>query len=187
MNKIEEIKKDLKNILSSKRYEHSIGTMEKARNLAKKYGEDEEKAALTGLAHDIAKEMTINEYKKYIKETNIQLTQEDKNCTNVLHGIIGADIVKKKYNFTDEMCRAIYYHTTGINNMTIFEKIIFLADKIEEKTRTKESTQAIDKIIKEKGLDEAIIYIIDNYTIPKIQNNNGIIHSNTVKMRNSLL
>ncbi len=187
MENIEKIKEDLKQILSEKRYIHSIGAMEKAIELAKTYGEDEEKSALTALAHDIAKEMTIEEYYKYAKENNIELSKDDKMCTSVLHGIIGADIVKKKYGFTDEMCRAIYYHTTGITNMTTFEKIIFLADKVEERTRPKDKADVIRNIIKEKGLDEAILWIADDYTIPKAIKNMDILHPNTINVRNEII
>ncbi len=187
MENIEKIKEDLKQILSEKRYIHSIGAMEKAIELAKTYGEDEEKSALTALAHDIAKEMTIEEYYKYAKENNIELSKDDKMCTSVLHGIIGADIVKKKYGFTDEMCRAIYYHTTGITNMTTFEKIIFLADKVEERTRPKDKADVIRNIIKEKGLDEAILWIADDYTIPKAIKNIDILHPNTINVRNEII
>ncbi len=187
MENIEKIKEDLKQILSEKRYIHSIGAMEKAIELAKTYGEDEEKSALTALTHDIAKEMTIEEYYKYAEENNIKLSKDDKMCTSVLHGIIGADIVKKKYGFTDEMCRAIYYHTTGITNMTTFEKIIFLADKVEERTRPKDKADVIRNIIKEKGLDEAILWIADDYTIPKAIKNRDILHPNTINVRNEII
>ncbi len=187
MEEIEKIKEDLKQILSEKRYIHSIGAMEKAIELAKVYGEDEEKLALTALTHDIAKEMTVEEYYKYAEENNVELSKDDKMCTSVLHGIIGADIVKKKYGFTDEMCRAIYYHTTGITNMTTFEKIIFLADKVEERTRPKDKADVIRNIIKEKGLDEAILWIADDYTIPKAIKNRGILHPNTINVRNEII
>lgn len=187
MENIEKIKEDLKQILSEKRYVHSIGAMEKAIELAKIYGEDEEKSALTALTHDIAKEMTIEEYYKYAEENNIKLSKDDKMCTSVLHGIIGADIVKKKYGFTDEMCRAIYYHTTGITNMTTFEKIIFLADKVEERTRPKDKADVIRNIIKEKGLDEAILWIADDYTIPKAIKNRDILNPNTINVRNEII
>lgn len=187
MEEIEKIKEDLKQILSEKRYIHSIGAMEKAIELAKVYGEDEEKLALTALTHDIAKEMTVEEYYKYAEENNVELSKDDKMCTSVLHGIIGANIVKKKYGFTDEMCRAIYYHTTGITNMTTFEKIIFLADKVEERTRPKDKADVIRNIIKEKGLDEAILWIADDYTIPKAIKNRGILHPNTINVRNEII
>lgn len=187
MEEIEKIKEDLKQILSEKRYIHSIGAMEKAIELAKVYEEDEEKSALTALTHDIAKEMTVEEYYKYAEENKVELSKDDKMCTSVLHGIIGADIVKKKYGFTDEMCRAIYYHTTGITNMTTFEKIIFLADKVEERTRPKDKADVIRNIIKEKGLDEAILWIADDYTIPKAIKNRGILHPNTINVRNEII
>ena len=82
---------------------------------------------------------------KYAEENNIKLSKEDKRCTSVLHGIIGADIVKKKYEYTDEMCRAIYYHTTGITNMTLLAKIVYIADKIEDSRNYEEADKLREK------------------------------------------
>ena len=181
------IDEDAKKMLSEKRYIHCKNVMKRAVELARMYGVDEDKAMLTGFAHDIAKEIPTEEYYKYAKENNIELSKDDIMCTSVLHGIIGADIVKKKYGFTDEMCRAIYYHTTGIINMTTFEKIIFLADKVEERTRPKDKADVIRNIIKEKGLDEAILWIADDYTIPKAIKNRSVIHPNTINVRNEII
>lgn len=187
MKSIESIKEDLKNILSEKRYIHSIGAMEKAIEYAKKYGENEEVVAYTALTHDIAKEMSIEEYYEYAKTNNIKLGKDDIMCPSVIHGIIGADMVKKRYDFTDDMCRAIYYHTTGNINMTTFEKIIFLSDKVEERTRPKDKADVIRNIIEQKGLDEAILWIADDYTIPKAIKNCSIIHPLTINVRNEII
>ena len=187
MENIEKIKEDLKQILSEKRYIHSIGAMEKAIELAKTYGEDEEKSALTALTHDIAKEMTIEEYYKYAEENNIKLSKDDKMCTSVLHGIIGADIVKKKYGFTDEMCRAIYYHTTGIINMTLLGKIVYVADKIEDSRDYPEAEALREKFNQCESLDEFILYDIDYYTLPKMIEKKKVIHPNTINVRNEII
>ena len=187
MENIEKIKEDLKQILSEKRYIHSIGAMEKAIELAKTYGEDEEKSALTALTHDIAKEMTIEEYYKYAEENNIKLSKDDKMCTSVLHGIIGADIVKKKYGFTDEMCRAIYYHTTGITNMTLLGKIVYVADKIEDSRDYPEAEALREKFNQRESLDEFILYDIDYYTLPKMIEKRKDIHPNTINVRNEII
>ena len=187
MENIEKIKEDLKQILSEKRYIHSIGAMEKAIELAKTYGEDEEKSALTALTHDIAKEMTIEEYYKYAEENNIKLSKDDKMCTSVLHGIIGADIVKKKYGFTDEMCRAIYYHTTGITNMTLLGKIVYVADKIEDSRDYPEAEDLREKFNQCESLDEFILYDIDYYTLPKMIEKKKVIHPNTINVRNEII
>lgn len=186
-NLLKKIEEDLKQTLSEKRYIHSIATMKKASELAKKYNQDELKVMLTALAHDIAKEMSIQEYYEYALNNNIEFSEDDKMCPNVLHGIIGASIVKEKYGFTKEMQDAIYYHTTGRANMTLFEKIIFLADKTEEKTRTQERAYKIREIMSNGKLDEAILFICDDYNIPKAIQNRTIIHPNTIYLRNFII
>lgn len=183
---IEEIKKELKTILSKERYEHCVSTMERAIELAKIYKEDEQKAAYTALAHDIAKEMTIDEYLQYALENRIELKEEDKQATSILHGIIGADIVKKKYNFTKEMCDAIHYHSTGRKNMTLLDKIVFLADK-SEKLRTGEDADKLREMIENRGLDEAILWDIDYYTIPRMIAKKKSIHPNSIYARNDII
>lgn len=183
---IEEIKEELKTILSSKRYEHSLGAMEKAIELAEVFGEDKEKVAYTALVHDIAKEMSIEEMLDYALKNGIELTKEDKLITRTLHGIIGADIVKKKYGFTQEMQGAIYYHTTGRENMTLLDKIVFLADK-SEKGREGEDAEKLRNVIETEGLDKAILWDIDYYTIPRMINKQKMIHPNSIYARNDLI
>ena len=187
MKSIEDVKQELEKMLSPKRYEHSIGVMEKAIELAKIYGEDEEKVAYTALTHDIAKEMTEEELINYAIENNITLTEDDKIIPMALHGIIGSNIVKKKYNFTDEMCDAIYYHTTGRPNMTLLDKIIYIADKCEERTRKSEHANELREIVKEKGLDEAILFVMDDWTLAKAIENRKLIHPNTIYARNDII
>lgn len=187
MKSIEDVKQELEKMLSPKRYEHSIGVMEKAIELAEIYGEDEEKAAYAALTHDIAKEMEDEELINYAIENNITLTEDDKLIPMALHGIIGSNIVKKKYNFTDEMCDAIYYHTTGRPNMTLLDKIIYVADKCEETTRISEHANELREIVKEKGLDEAILFVMDDWTLAKAIENKKLIHPNTIYARNDII
>lgn len=184
---INDIKYELKNMLSERRYEHSLGVMEKAIELAKIYNVNTEKAAYSGLVHDIAKEMTIKQYYKYCKENKIYLTKDDRKSPSVIHGIVGADIVKRRYGFTKDMCDAIYYHTTGKARMTLLDKIVFVADKSEERTRIGEQADKLRKITKEEGLDAAILFIFDEWSLPKAINQKRIIHPNTIFARNYIL
>ena len=110
---LEEITKDVKNTLSEKRYIHCIGVMEQAAYLAKKYGYDIDIARVVGIAHDIAKEIPEEEKLKYVEQNNIEIDKIESVNIGLLHAKIGADICKKKYNFTEEMQNAIKYHTTG--------------------------------------------------------------------------
>ena len=112
MELIEKIKQDLKQNLSEKRYIHSIGVMEMSEELAKIYNVDVETAKIAGLLHDIAKEMPKEEMLKYVKENNIEITEVESINVGILHGKIGADLAKKKYNVSEQIQKAIEYHTT---------------------------------------------------------------------------
>ena len=177
---------DLKKNLSNERYLHSISTMQKAKELAKEYDIDELTVMLTSVAHDIAKEMTNEEYLLYAKENNIELDEIDKMEIRILHGKIGAHIVGKKYGFTQEMQEAICYHTTGRENMTLLDKIVFLADKSENR-RESEDAEKLRKIIKKEGLDNAILWDIDYYTIPRMIKKQKMIHPNSIYARNDII
>ena len=79
------IKEDLKQSLSTYRYEHSIRVAEEAKKLAKHYGENEYDAYLAGLLHDIAKEFSDDKIKHYLKKYNLSNDLLDKENRRVSH------------------------------------------------------------------------------------------------------
>ena len=180
----EQINEDVKKRLREKRYIHSIGVMEMAEELAKYYKLDTKRARLTGLAHDIAKHMTLEEVDAYTKQYNIKLDELEKANNQLIHAKIGADICKREYNFDEQMSNAILYHTTGHPNMDLMAKIIFIADKIE-KTRSYEGVEELRKLAF-IDIDSAIIKIID-FTTKKCINEEKLIHPNSIETRNKLL
>lgn len=187
---LEKIEKDVKMRMSEKRFIHSQGVKKRIEELAKIYHIDVETAKKVGIAHDVAKEMSVEESMQYVKENGIILDDMEKKIPYLLHGKIGADYCKKKYGFTKEMQKAIEYHTTGNPNMNMLAKIIFVADKTEEgrsysnAERQKEleelrqiSTIDIDKAV-QIAIDESIIYTIQK---------GGLIHPDGIATRNKLL
>ncbi len=152
---IEQIKEKLKICLSAERYEHSIGTMEKAIELAKCFGENVQKAEIAGLLHDCAKCLTKEELKKYTKIFD----ECEKLSSKTWHAPVGAILAKEIYAIEDEqILSAIRWHTIGKKNMSDFEKIIFLADKIEDRTREIEYKMPIQQALnKNNNLDEAML------------------------------
>ena len=182
---IEKIKIDLKELLSEFRYNHSIGVMNKAIELAKIYGEDEDKAALAGLTHDIAKEISNEEAFEIAKKNNIVFDEIQKRNTRLLHGIIGAIIVKEKYGFDEQIQNAIKYHTATYYKMDMLAKIIYVADKIEE-TRKPFDRLEIWRETAKTDIDQAIILII-NFVAERIIEENGLIHPAMIETRNFLL
>ncbi len=148
----------LKKNLNEERYRHTLATAECAKELAAKYGLNEEKAYLAGLLHDCAKCFDNNKLLDIIHK-NLHVEEcEMLNC-KTLHAPVSAYIAEKEFNIIDkEILSAIRWHTLGKTDMNTFEKIVFLADKIEPETRDKEYSKKIKKILEEaQGLDKALL------------------------------
>lgn len=186
MELIDKIKYDLKNILSERRYIHSLGVMEMSVQLAKIYHVDEEKAKIAGLLHDNAKEMTAEELLKYVDDNDIQISEVERINTKILHGKVGADIAKKKYRISKEIQEAIEYHTTTNPNMTTLDKIVFVADKIELNRKSATYDIETERELAKKDLDEAVIFII-NSNITSLIQKDKLINEESIQTRNKLM
>lgn len=144
--------------LSEKRYIHSIGTAECARDLAKNFKFDAEKAYIAGLLHDCAK-CFPNETLIDIIEKNLSVDKIEMMNYKTLHAPVSAFIAKRDFGVEDEeILSAIRWHTLGRLEMTDFEKIVFLADKIEPKTRLKDYLHEVRELLyEENGLNKALL------------------------------
>lgn len=154
-----DIKKRLKESLNEERYEHTLGTADCAEELAQKFGLDEKKAYLAGLLHDCAKCYDKEKLRKIIVENGIDTDEAEFNNPKTLHAPVSAFVAKNEFGVTDnEILSAIRWHTLGKLEMTDFEKIIFIADKIEPRTRDREYSDKIRKFLNEKnGLNKALL------------------------------
>ena len=128
-----ELKEIVKSKMSLKRFTHTLGVVEMAEKLAKIYNADIEKCKVAALLHDICKEMDM-EYIKNICKNNFmnELSEEDLENNEILHGFTGAYYAKNELGINDkEILSAIKYHTVGAKNMTLVEKIVYIADATE--------------------------------------------------------
>ncbi|MBQ7739709.1 MAG: bis(5'-nucleosyl)-tetraphosphatase (symmetrical) YqeK [Eubacterium sp.] len=181
----EEYIKLIKENLSEYRFHHSMCVAERARELAKKHGADENKAYLAGILHDITKEMPIDEQAKLIEENGHTLTETEKSNTRVYHQMSGAAYIKNVLGITDEeIIGSVRYHSTGHENMTLFELIIYLADF------TSEDRSYPDVDIMRKKTDEnlydAMLYSL-SYTIQSVAKEYRTLHPDTVLCYNWVL
>ncbi len=133
MNKeIEDILKDLNGKMKPSRYNHTVGVMHTACNLAFHYGIDYQKAAMAAVLHDCAKINEVSDYIKECKKYGLIISEDKERSPHLLHADLGVYFAEKRYNINDpDILDAIRFHTTGRPNMTMLEKIIFLADYIE--------------------------------------------------------
>lgn len=128
--KREKMEYRLKKELDRQRFEHTLGVERTAREMARVFGEDEEKAALAGLLHDCAKCMPLSQMIKASR--NVDVDPVMKASKALMHAVAGRCVAQEVYGVQDEaVLDAIRWHTTGRANMTRLEKIIYLADVIE--------------------------------------------------------
>lgn len=182
-----EILEWMKNHLSEKRYTHCLGTAKCAKQLAQKYNENTDKAYLAGLLHDCAK-CFENEKLLEIIEKNLEVDENELMNYKTLHAPVSAFCANKDFGICDnDILSAIRWHTLGKKDMTTFEKIIFLADKIEPNTRDKEYREKIENLLKENnGLNKALLECYRE-TIKSLVKRNLKICPVTIDIYNNLL
>lgn len=125
----------LKGRLSEERLAHSLGVMKQAVLLAEKHGWDTNKAKIAGLLHDCTKSYTYSTNIQVMKQHGVW-TEMDSMYPKILHAITAPFSAKEDFGVTDEdILSAIRWHTTGKADMTLGEKIIYMAD-ITDETRS---------------------------------------------------
>ncbi len=128
----DKIRKKLKHTLNKRRYEHTLGVAYTAAALAMCYEIDVEQARLAGLLHDCAKYIPDDEMLSQCNKLHIEITEAEQRDICLLHAKLGAYMAGAEYKIQDpEIINAIRWHTTGHPDMTMLEKIIFIADYIE--------------------------------------------------------
>ncbi|QXM05907.1 bis(5'-nucleosyl)-tetraphosphatase (symmetrical) YqeK [Crassaminicella indica] len=185
MLQINEIKKILKSRLTEKRYLHSLGVQKTAENLAKIYNGSITKASIAGLVHDCAKNLSAEQLLNYAERFGILVDGVTKFQPGLLHGAVGAEIAKREFNIEDdEILNAIKFHTTGKENMTLLDQIIYLADYIEP-NRNFNGVELLREAALQ-DLNKATLMAF-NHTIKYIVSKGELLHLNTIFARNDLL
>ena len=129
---LKKIKKKLKNELDESRYEHTIGVMDTAACLAMRYGADLTQALVAGLLHDCAKCIPNDKKLKLCRKNGIGVTPFEEKAPFLLHAKLGAWMAEHEYHVSDPaILSAIACHTTGKPDMSLLDKIVFIADYIE--------------------------------------------------------
>ncbi|PLS01221.1 bis(5'-nucleosyl)-tetraphosphatase (symmetrical) YqeK [Neobacillus cucumis] len=170
--------------LTEHRYQHTLGVMETAITLAEKYGADVKKAEIAAIFHDYAKFRPKGEMKEIIASKGMPQDLLIFN-SELWHAPVGAYLVETEAGISDrEVLDAIRYHTSGRSNMTLLEKIIYLADYIEP-GRHFPGVEEVREMAKE-NLDKALVKAVQN-TILFLMKKNQMIYPETFYTYNDLI
>ncbi len=148
------LREKAKEYLTGERIAHTAGCESEAVLLAKRWGEDPEKAAAAGILHDITKKLSYDEQLILCEKYGIILDSVERNSPKLLHAKTGAALARDRFGIGDDVYEAIRWHTTGKPDMTLLEKIIYLADYIEP-TRSFDGVEELRALAYE-NLDRAM-------------------------------
>ncbi len=115
----------------AKRVPHAIGCSQTAQALAQHYGADENDARRAGILHDITKALNGDEQLKLCENYAMILDNFEREHPKLLHAKTGAVIAERIFGENETVCSAIRWHTTGRADMSLQEKILYLADYME--------------------------------------------------------
>ncbi|MBU5427196.1 bis(5'-nucleosyl)-tetraphosphatase (symmetrical) YqeK [Tissierella pigra] len=180
-----QLKESLIEDIGEKRYNHSLRVMETAIDLGQKYCTDIDKIKIAAILHDCGKFIDRENLLKMAYDFGIIVDTCMEHNPELIHGPLGSKIAEKKYKIKDrEILESICYHTTGRENMTILDKIVYIADYIEP-CRNFPGVEEIRNLAF-KDLDKSILLAMEK-TIIFLIGENKIIHPDTVKARNFLV
>ena len=180
----EEMRKGILSRLRGYRYEHTLGCERAARKLAERFGGDPEKAGVAALLHDITKHLSPQEQLNLCEKYGIIPCTVEKSEPKMLHGKTAAAIAREEYGMPEEICDAIACHTTGRRGMTLLDKILYLADYMED-TRDFSGVEKARKLARQ-DIDRALLYCYDQ-TLTDLVERGKLIHSDTVAAYNDMI
>lgn len=171
--------------LDDYRFHHSLCVADEAKRLAELYGADENKAYLAGLLHDITKNYSDEEHLKILGEFDIILSAIEKNAAKLWHAISGEAYLRGKYGIKDpDILNSVRYHTTARVDMSLLEKIIYVADF----TSRDRDYPDVNKMreLSNVSLEVAMEYAL-KYTITDLESKNQRVHTDTLNAYNQLI
>lgn len=182
-NELSKLRKEISKVQDGKRYEHTLSVAYTAANLAACHGGDVEKALIAGMLHDCAKSIPDHKLLDICEKHHLPISREERKKPSLLHAKVGSHLAHKKYKMTDQdILNAICYHTTGRPQMSLLEKIIFVADYMEPGRRQAPRLEQIRRM-SYTDLDQAVLMILED-TLAYLQANAAVIDQTTQETYN---
>lgn len=177
---LKKLTKAMEDVQEPKRFQHTLGVQYTAAALAMRYGISLMDAQVAGLLHDCAKCLSDEKKIAICEKNHMEISKIELRNPFLLHAKVGSFLAASEYQVNDpDILNAILYHTTGRPDMSILEKIIFIADYIEPGRKQAPNLQEVRRIAFE-DLDHALIKILSD-TLSYLQEAGGEIDPMTKK------
>lgn len=192
------LRKEIVNFVGEKRVPHVLGTEKECLELAGIFGmsdADREKLAFAALLHDITKSFTPEEHEAFAQSRRLCLPGANTDSPKTLHAVTGAYMAEELFpdDVDDTVFSAIRWHTTGKADMTLTEKLMYLADYIEPTRTFPDCVKLREYFYSRIGEDDKITVLDDtlilsfDMTVTELIESGQPIHPDTVAARNYLI
>jgi len=197
---IEALRRNVSAIISPYRLEHTFGVESMAARIGELYCPEKlDVLRVAALLHDVTKELSVDEQCDILRTHGLAPTEEQLASPATLHSLTASLIIPEKYPefATDDVLSAVRYHTTGRENMALCEKIIYLADYIDETRKyddcialreeffaPKLDEMSIDELL--EHLNRVILHSLD-ITVSDLEEKGRIVSSDSLKARESII
>ena len=170
-------------MIRAKRIAHVQGCEEEAVRLARHWGANETHARRAAILHDCTKYLSLEEQLSLCDRYGIELDAMERTAVKLLHAKTGAALAGQVFGERSEVCRAIFWHTTGKADMTLLEKILYIADYMEP-TRDFDGVEHLRELAY-VDLDAAVL-LGTEMTVEEMRGYGSPVHPNTLAARDFL-
>ena len=170
-------------MIRAKRIPHVQGCEEEAVRLAQRWGADPAHARRAAILHDCTKYLDLKEQLLLCARYGIELDDMEQSAVKLLHSKTGCALARHLFGEPEEVCQAICWHTTGKPDMTLLEKILYIADYMEP-TRDFDGVERLRALAYE-DLDAAVL-LGTEMTVEEMRGYGSPVHPNTLAARDFL-
>ncbi len=129
------LRESVKMKMREPRFLHTLGVEKEIAALGELYlPRDIFRLRVAALLHDLTKERSYDEQLALCERGSVRLDEEELRSPKVLHAFTAPIVIAEEYpQFADpSILTAIRQHTTGDAQMSLFSKLLYLADYIED-------------------------------------------------------
>lgn len=173
--------------LPPKLRDHILRVEVEAMSLSRLYGQDPERASIAALGHDLVRHKKDGEMLELAKRYGIDPDPVELAAPVLIHGPIAARMLVRDFDLNDaEVIAGVDCHTTARRGMTMIEKMLFIADKIEPNKLKRGGALQEVYDLRTTDIDAAVVRFLD-MRIEEALAGNGEIHPRLIDARNDLL
>jgi predicted HD superfamily hydrolase involved in NAD metabolism len=167
--------------------DHILRVEAEAMSLSRVYGQDPERASIAALGHDLVRHKNNEELLSLAKRYDIDPDPVELAAPILIHGPIAARMLVRDFDLDDsEVIEGVDCHTTARPGMTMIEKMLFIADKIEPNKLKRGGALQEVYDLRTTDIDAAVVRFLD-MRIEEALSGGGQIHPKLIAARNDLL